>query len=70
MREVRAGASYLGQHDLRVHIGLGRAAAIERLEIRWPNGQAETVPNVAVNQIVTITEGKGVTAREALKRTP
>ena len=70
VREVRAGASYLGQHDLRVHIGLGRAAAIERLEIRWPNGQAETVPNVTVNQIVTITEGKGVTAREALKRTP
>jgi hypothetical protein len=70
VREVRAGSSYLGQNDLRVHIGLGRAAAIERLEIRWPSGQMETATGVAVNQIVTITEGKGVTARDALKRTP
>jgi hypothetical protein len=70
VREVRAGSSYLGQHDLRVHVGLGRATAIERLEIRWPNGQMETVPNVAINQIVTITEGKGVTGRVAIKGTP
>ena len=69
-REVRSGSSYLGQHDLRAHIGLGRATAIERLEVRWPNGQMETVPNVAVNQIVTITEGKGVTGRVPMKGTP
>jgi hypothetical protein len=70
VREVRAGSSYLGQHDLRVHFGLGRTTAVERLEIRWPNGQTETVPNVATNQIVTITEGNGVTARTDLKRSP
>jgi hypothetical protein len=70
LREVRAGSSYLGQHDLRVHFGLGRAATIDRLEIRWPNGQTETVPGVGPNQSVTITEGKGVTGRDALKRTP
>ena len=69
VREVRAGSSYLGQHDLRVHFGLGRAAAVDRLEIRWPNGQTETVTGVAANQIVTVMEGKGVTAKDALKRT-
>jgi hypothetical protein len=68
VREVRAGSSYLGQHDLRVHFGLAQATAIDRLEIRWPNGQTETVSNVAVNQIVTITEGKGVTASLAIKK--
>ena len=68
IREVRAGSSYLGQHDLRVHAGLGRATTIDRLEIRWPNGQVETVAGVAVNQIVTVTEGKGITARKALAR--
>jgi enediyne biosynthesis protein E4 len=68
VREVRAGSSYLGQHDLRVHFGLGRTTAIERLEIRWPNGQTETVPGVTANQIVTITEGKGVTGRVATTR--
>jgi hypothetical protein len=70
MREVTAGSSYLGQNDLRVHFGLGRTAALERLEIRWPNGQMETVPNVGINRIVTITEGKGATAREPFTRTP
>jgi len=42
IREVRAGSSYLGQHDLRCTPGLGRATTIDRLEIRWPNGQVET----------------------------
>jgi hypothetical protein len=68
VREVRGGSSYLGQHDLRVHFGLARATAIERLEVRWPSGQTETIPSPGVNQIVTITEGKGVTGTVALKR--
>ena len=66
MREVKAGASYLGQHDLRAHFGLAQASTIDRLEIRWPNGQVETVTGVAANQIVTITEGKGVTGSVAI----
>ena len=40
VREVKAGSSYLAQHDLRVHIGLGAARQIDRLEVRWPNGKA------------------------------
>ena len=63
VREVKAGSSYLGQNDLRVHIGLGKSARIDRLEVRWPNGQNEVVEGAAVNQIVTVTEGKGITAR-------
>jgi hypothetical protein len=70
VREVRAGSSYLGQHDLRVHVGLGRATTIERLEVRWPNGQMETVTGVGANQVVTITEGKGVTRTTGMKWTP
>jgi hypothetical protein len=63
VREVKAGSSYLAQHDLRVHFGLGEVRRAERLEIRWPGGARETIENVAANQIVTVTEGKGVTAR-------
>jgi len=70
LREVRAGSSYMGQHDLRVHFGLARAPTIDRLEIRWPNGQMETVSGVAPNQIVTITEGKGVTGRGGFSSPP
>ena len=68
MRDVKAGSSYLGQNDLRVHVGLGKATRIDRLEVRWPNGQQEMVEGAAVNQILTVTEGKGVTARTPLAR--
>ena len=68
VREVKAGSSYLGQNDLRVHVGLGKSAKIDRLEVRWPNGQNEVIDGAAVNQILTVTEGKGITARMPLGR--
>ena len=63
MREVKSGSSYLGQNDLRLHFGVGEVTRIDRLDVRWPNGQVETIRDVAVDQIVTVTEGKGITGR-------
>jgi hypothetical protein len=68
VREVKAGSSYLSQSDLRVHFGMGRAARAERLEIRWPSGAVEVLQDVEANQILTITEGQGVTNRTDLRR--
>jgi hypothetical protein len=65
-REVKAGSSYLGQSDLRQHFGLGHAAQADRLEIRWPSGQTETIANIQANQMVTVTEGRGVTDRAGM----
>ena len=61
VREVKAGSSYLGQSDVRVHFGLGRSTEIDRLEIRWPAGATDVIRNVPVNHIVTIVEGEGLT---------
>lgn len=58
--EVRGGASYLSQNDLRLHFGLGRADNIESLEIRWPNGNTEKLENVKPDAIYTIVEGQGI----------
>ena len=63
VREVKSGSSYLGQNDLRAHIGLGTEATAEQLRIRWPGGVVETLRGVASGQIITVTEGKGITAR-------
>ena len=41
----------------RIHIGLGTARKIDRLEVRWPQGQTEAWTNLATNQIWDITEG-------------
>jgi hypothetical protein len=59
--EVRGGGSYISQNDLRVHFGLGRAAGVERLEVRWPDGGSEEFPIVAVDRLVTLKEGTGRT---------
>ena len=66
MREVKSGSSYLGQNDLRVHVGLGDSTRVDRIDVRWPAGTTETIRDVAANQIVTITEGQGMTGRSAL----
>jgi len=63
VRDVRAGSSYLGQNDLRVHFGLGHAAMADRVEVTWPSERVEVLSTVAVNQIVTIHEGRGIVSR-------
>jgi enediyne biosynthesis protein E4 len=62
MDEVRSGGSYLSQSDLRVHFGLGTAAAAD-IEVRWPSGIVDSVPNVSVNRVLTVVEGQGLIQR-------
>jgi len=59
-QEVTSQSSYYSHNDLRLNFGLGTSPQAVQIEIRWPNGQTETVKDVAVNQIVTIKEGSGV----------
>ncbi len=54
--EVRSGGSYLSQSDLRLHFGLGAAASIDRIEVRWPSGSTSTVRKTPADRVVTITE--------------
>lgn len=61
MDEVRSGGSYLSQNDLRVHFGLGDARRAG-LEIHWPSGVVDRLPDLAVDRVVTVTEGKGEVA--------
>jgi hypothetical protein len=57
--EVRGGGSYYSQNDLRLYFGLGTAKTIDRIEVRWPNGNVEIWTGVEPNRIVTLTEGTG-----------
>lgn len=56
-RAVVGGGSYLSAHDIRVHFGLGPAAQIERLEVRWPSGKGEVRQNLPANTTVEWVEG-------------
>jgi hypothetical protein len=54
-----AGGSYLASHDPREILGLGKAAKLDSLEIRWPGGRVEKFVDVPSNQYVKIVEGTG-----------
>jgi enediyne biosynthesis protein E4 len=64
--EVRGGASYLSQNDLRLHFGLGAEDKMSAVEIAWPSGKAEVLRDLAADFIYTIVEGQGVKQRTAL----
>jgi hypothetical protein len=52
------GGAFGGDHDLRVHFGLGDAPVVERLEIHWMSGAVQVLTNVKANQILIVKEGK------------
>jgi hypothetical protein len=58
--EVRSGAGYLSQNDLRLHFGLGSATKMETVEIRWPTGKIDNFKDVVADKIYTIVEGQGI----------
>jgi len=58
--EVKGGSSYLSQNDLRQHFGFGKAAKIDELTVRWPNGQSQVFRDLPADFIYTIVEGQGI----------
>ena len=63
---VLGQSAYLSVSDRRLHFGLGQATTAD-LDIRWPSGAREIIPNVAAGQLVTIQEGAGVVKHETFK---
>jgi hypothetical protein len=68
--EVRGGASYLSQNDLRLHFGLSSNAKMSEVNIRWPNGETEVLHDVPADFIYTVVEGSGIQQKLALPPLP
>ena len=68
--EVRGGASYLSQNDLRLHFGLGSNDKMTEVNIRWPNGETEVLRDVPADFIYTVVEGMGIQRKVALPALP
>jgi hypothetical protein len=68
--EVRGGASYLSQNDLRLHFGLGTNEKINEASIRWPNGETEVLHDMPADFIYTVVEGTGIQQKVALPTLP
>jgi hypothetical protein len=65
-QEVLSQSSFYSANDLRLHFGLGQAAKAD-LEIRWPNGNEEKVPNVTAGRLVIIREGAGIVSEKMFR---
>jgi hypothetical protein len=65
LRFVDGGNGFASQGSPRIHVGIGTATTIEKVEIRWPSGERQTFENIPANRIMRVTEGR--TAPEQLK---
>jgi hypothetical protein len=54
---VSGGQSYLSAPEKTLTFGLGAAAKIDRLEIRWPDGATQTLTDVPGGARLTVAEG-------------
>ena len=57
---VRSGSSYCSQSDLALVFGLGRDSKVTNLQIEWPSGTRQQLPNIDANQFLKIQEDKGI----------
>ena len=56
-REVHAGKSHISCDDGFFHFGLGPVTAVDRIEVRWPDGESDTCPGPAVDRLHAIVRG-------------
>jgi len=74
LRRTVTSASYLSQNSRRVHIGLGSASKVDRLEVRWLGARQEVWTGVEANRIWDVTQGErelkpfGTAAPEVMAR--
>jgi enediyne biosynthesis protein E4 len=69
---VHSGSSYLSQSELPVTFGLGKLedGKTVSLEIVWPSGRKDSIPDVKPNQFITVQEGKGVVSAHPIVFSP
>jgi len=53
---VTTSVGYASSSDKRVHFGLGTDRRIREIELRWPSGKTQVLKDVAVDQILKVTE--------------
>jgi hypothetical protein len=60
--DLFSGAGFGSQNDSRLHFGLGASQRVDRLEVKWPDGSLETFNVAGLDRVLTLVEGKGVSA--------
>ena len=53
---VRSGSSYCSASARSLHFGLGDAAGVEQVEVRWPGGSSSRLGPLPADQRVRVSE--------------
>ena len=67
---VRLTDGFRSQVPTDLHLGLGDAETIDRLEVRWPSGRVESWTDLPVDQLLTVREGAAEVDVSPLDRWP
>lgn len=70
VKTVRAGDGFLAQSSKWLHFGLGDTDKIDRVEVRWPGGNDDTVVDVQVDGRYEIQQGNATAHRLEAVRDP
>lgn len=62
--DLISGASYASNNDQTIHIGLGNAAKIDKLEVVWANGQTEVFPVEKIDTQIILEQNKSVAQKK------
>lgn len=62
--EVRSGSSYASHSDSRVYFGLGSAAVVQQVEIRWPSRTRDLLKDVRADRLYVVKEGAGIVGEQ------
>ena len=54
--DVGTASSYLSSSDPRIVVGLGAAKMVKTIEIRWPSGRVQSVPNSPLDRYTRVIE--------------
>jgi ASPIC and UnbV len=60
---IRSGSSYCSASDRIAWFGLGGAAQVARLTLRWPNGAVQSLTDVAADREILVEEGREIVER-------
>jgi hypothetical protein len=54
--DANTSGSYLSSNDPRIVVGLGAAASVPRVEVRWPSGVVQVITEPQLNRYLIVNE--------------
>jgi hypothetical protein len=56
VRQALSGGSYASENDPRLHVGLGNAEVVDRLEIAWPGDRRQVFVKISADRIYVVAQ--------------